>query len=96
MRFPVFHFAIFPRSAIFVFNFFCKKVIDQNKQRSSRSICLRDTVLAYSSVLNKANIQNKTNIGPDSQKLIKLTYGIKANIGPVLQKLIKLTYRIKN
>ena len=50
----------------------------------------------YSPVPNKANIQNKTNIGPDSQKLIKLTYGIKANIGPVLQKLIKLTYRIKN
>ena len=49
----------------------------------------------YSPVSNISNAWNKTYAGPNSQKLIKLTYLIQANGSPVFQKSIKLTDLIK-
>ena len=45
----------------------------------------------YSPLPNISNAPNKTNTGPNSQKLIKLTYLIETNRGTVSKKLIKLT-----
>ena len=53
------------------------------------------TFCSYSPVSNISNAWNKTYAGPNSQKLIKLTYLIQANGSPVFQKSIKLTDLIK-